>query len=135
MSKNSPVETALQKKKMIDALEANFGSVTKAAKVAGITPRTHYRWVQEDREYGYQSESIKDICYKKIKDKLLETALKQIEKGDSTVLNKLLSIYFKHVPFEIQKVNMYNNVPIRATVKWVDTPQDPRREGYVKPEE
>ena len=135
MGTNSATATALQKKRMIDALEANMGSVTKAAKAVKISPRTHYRWVNEDREYALQSESIKDICYKKIKDKLLEKALAQIEKGEASVLNKMLGIYFKHIPDDMQKVNMYNSVPIRATVKWVSTPQDPRREGYVKPEE
>jgi len=134
MGKNSPAVTAALKVRMIKQLEANFGNVTAAAEAAKITPRTHYQWLKEDREYATQSESIKEICYKKIKDKLLEKAFKMIDEGNATVMNKMLAIYFKHVPDEMQKVNLYNNVPIRATVKWVNTPQDPKRIGEVVPD-
>ncbi len=134
MSKNSVEETALQKKKMIDALEANFGSVTKAAIEVKITPRTHYRWLKEDREYAEQTEDMRDISFRKIKDTLFQKALTMIDKGDASVLNKMLTIYFKNIPEEMKIAARNHNVLPRVAIKWVSTPQDPRREGYVKPE-
>ncbi len=134
MGTNSAVVVALQKKKMIDALEANFGSVTKAAKDVKITPRTHYRWLREDREYAEQTEDMRDIAFRKVKDTLFQKALTMIDKGDASVLNKMLTIYFKNVPEEMKIAARNHNVLPKVSIKWVSTPQDPRREGYVKPE-
>ncbi|HTA28177.1 MAG TPA: phBC6A51 family helix-turn-helix protein [Bacteroidia bacterium] len=134
MSKNSAMETAMQKKAMIDALEANFGSVTKSAKEVKIDPRTHYRWLREDREYAELAEDMRDISFRKVKDTLFQKALTMIEKGDASVLNKMLTIYFKNVPEEMKIAARNHNVLPKVSIKWVSTPQDPRREGYVKPE-
>jgi hypothetical protein len=134
MGKNSPVVTANLKKAMIDALEANFGNITAAAKAAKITPRTHYQWIKEDREYAEQTEDMRDISFRKVKDTLFQKALAMIEKGDASVLNKMLTIYFKNVPEDMKIAARNHNVLPKVSIKWVSTPQDPRREGYVKPE-
>ena len=124
MGKNSAAATAIQKKAMIDALEANFGNATKAAVAAHIKPRTHYRWLKEDEDYANEAENMKDLCYRKVKDNLLENALKKIDKGDSAVLNKMLGIFFKKMPEEMDRVRRFNDVPFRLKIKVAPHPQD-----------
>ncbi len=124
MAKNTEMQTAAQKKEMINALEANFGNVTASTKVVGITPRTHYRWLKEDPEYASAAENMRDLCYRKVKDNLLEQALKKIGSGDTSVLNKMLSIYFKNLPDEMRSASSFNNVPIRVGVKYIKTREE-----------
>ena len=124
MSKNSPVETAVQKKEMIDALESNFGNVTIAARVVGITPRTHYRWLKEDDAYSTEAENIKDICYRKIKDGLIQKALMKIEKGSTRVLLKMLGIFLKKMPEEMERASRINNVRLVPKIKYVTTREE-----------
>lgn len=106
---------------MINALEANFGNVTAAAKVVKITPRTHYRWLKEDTEYAEEAENMKDISFRRIKDNLLEKALKMIDNGDSGVLGKMIAVYFKNIPQEMLVASRYNNVRLQARIKYIDT--------------
>jgi predicted transcriptional regulator len=124
MTKNSPVETAVQKKEMIDALESNFGNVTIAARVVGITPRTHYRWLKEDDAYSTEAENIKDICYRKIKDGLIQKALMKIEKGSTRVLLKMLGIFLKKMPEEMERASRINNVRLVPKIKYVATREE-----------
>jgi|SRR6185312_3982110 len=115
MSKSSEEVTAIHKKEMINALEANMGNVTAAAQVVGITPRTHYIWLKQDDEYADAAENMKDICYRRVKDSLIEKALSKIEKGDTAVLMKMLSIYLKKLPDEMERAARINNVPFNKS--------------------
>lgn len=124
MGKNSEMATAIQKKEMINALEACYGNVTAAAKMVGITPRTHYNWAHEDGEYCAHTERMKDICFRKIKDVLLAHALKKVESGNITVLNKLLSIYMKNLPEEIDKASRQHNPGTRAIMKYIGSREE-----------
>lgn len=121
MGTNSEQATAIQKKEMINALEANFGNVTQAAKAVGITPRTHYRWLKEDEEYADAAENMRDICYRRVKDNLLEKALDKIEKGDTAILSKMLSIYLKKLPEEMDRASRQNNVRLVPKIRYVET--------------
>ena len=125
MGHNSEAVTAIKKKEMINALENSFGNVTAAAKKVGITPRTHYTWLKEDDEYADAAENMKDISYRRVKDSLVEKALNMVEKGDTTVLLKMLSIYLKKLPEEMERAARINNVPlVRARIKYVDTREE-----------
>jgi hypothetical protein len=124
MGTNSEAVTAILKKEMINALEANFGNVTAAAKVVKITPRTHYRWLKEDMEYAEEAENMKDISFRRIKDNLLEKALKMIDNGDSGVLGKMIAVYFKNIPQEMLVSSRYNNVRLQARIKYIDTREE-----------
>lgn len=94
---------------MIDALEANFGNITAAAKQAEISVRTHYKWLKEDEAYENEVINIKDISFGKVKESLLEKALKLVDNGNTAVLNQLLRIYFKKLPEEIQATSTMND--------------------------
>jgi hypothetical protein len=122
MGKNSAITTDILKEKMIDALEASFGNVSQAAKSAGIDPRTHYRWMKEDPNYANHAENMKDICFRKIKDNLLEKALMMIDKGNPAILSKMLGIYFKKLPDEMSRLSRHNDVPLRVGINYVKSP-------------
>jgi len=124
MGKNSSPATAIRKEAMIKALEANYGNVSVAAKAVNIYASTHYRWLTEDHEYAQKAENMRDICFRKAKDSLLETAFKKIEQGDSAVLNQLLRIYLKKLPEEMEKVSHYNNVRTKVLIKVAPHPND-----------
>jgi hypothetical protein len=124
MNKNSLIVTAKQKQRMIIALEANFGNVTKAAKIAGITPRTHQRWVKEDGDYEDEVGSIKDLGLKGMKDNLIDLAMKKAQQGNIAVLNKMLGIFLKDMPEEMKDLNQYNKIPFRVKVKVAPHPND-----------
>jgi hypothetical protein len=108
MGRNSQQATAIKKQAMIDALEANFGNITAAAKHAEIDVRTHYKWLKEDEAYEYEVVNIKDISFGKVKENLLEKALKLVDNGNTTVLNQLLRIYFRNLPEEMQTTSNMN---------------------------
>lgn len=121
MGTNSAEATAMLKTQMIDALEANFGSVTVAARLIGITPRTHYRWLKEDDAYADEAENIRDISYRKIKEGLVQKAWMKIEKGNTTVLNKMLGIFLKKLPEEMDRASRLNNVRLVPKIRYVNT--------------
>jgi DNA-binding protein Fis len=127
MTKNTLTETATKKAVMLTAIEANYGNITRAAAMAKITPNTHYVWLKEDRGYADQAENMKDLGFRKIKDNLLDMSMKMAEKGNVTVLNKLLGIYFKGVPEEISKASRHNNVPLRMGINFVSTREEAER--------
>lgn len=114
---------------MIDALEINFGNVTAAAKAVKISARTHYVWLKQDRDYANQAENMRDISFRKLRDKLIAAALKKIDKGDSAVLNKMLAIYLKNTPLEMLRASTENNVPMQVRIRYVDKPEDIMGEG------
>jgi len=135
MSKKSVFDTAKQKEIMINALEANYGNVRAAAKVAKINARTHYKWRKEDNEYDNNTNSIKDISYRGLKEHLIDKAMRKVDKGDTAVLNKMLGIFLKDLPEEMRILRRCNDIPPRATVRFISTPLDPRRTDHLSPEE
>lgn len=114
--------TATQKELMLKYLEVFSGNITEAAKKAGITSRTHYLWIKADPQYGDNVQNVRDICFRNSKEKLISFAMKRIEEGNTTVLNKMLGIYLKDLPDEMKSLNHHHHVPLRAVFKYVDKP-------------
>ncbi len=135
MGQSSYNATKRKKELMLHSLEANFGNVWKASKLIKIATSTHYRWMKEDSDYENAVENMRDISFRNIKDHLLDAAMKQVDKGNVQVLNRLIGVFFKNTPEEMKIVSKNNNLKVRASIKWVSTPQDPRMPGYVKPTE
>jgi len=109
MGRNTRKATEAKKQAMIDALEANSGNITAAAKQVEISVRTHYKWLKEDEAYENEVINIKDISFGKVKESLLEKALKMVDSGNTAVLNQLLRIYFKKLPEEIATTSIQND--------------------------
>ena len=121
MGKNGELATAAQKGKMLEAIEACFGSINKAAGMAGIHVATHYRWLKEDPGYADQADYMKDVSFRKVKDKLLDKALEKIDKGDTFILSRMMTIYFKNIPGEMDRVSYHNNVRLVPKIRYIDT--------------
>lgn len=111
-----------QKERMITALEANRGNVCKAAKLAGIDARTHYRWRKEDERYEDRTDNLKDLCYRDIKESLIDKGLEMAQKGSERVLIKMLGLFLKDLPEEMKALNRMNNVPLLPKINYVDKP-------------
>ncbi|HTB33031.1 MAG TPA: hypothetical protein VK808_13460, partial [Bacteroidia bacterium] len=57
--KSSPMSTIQRQQRMLRALRAYNGIVTRSAKAAGITSQTHYNWIREDETYQKNVAAIK----------------------------------------------------------------------------
>jgi hypothetical protein len=121
MNKRNLETTEKMKALMLSAIEASYGNIRNAAKLAKIDAATHYRWLKEDREYAVKSESMKDISFRNRKDSLMDMAFSMAEKGNTAIVNKLLGIYFKKLPEEIEKYSRHNNVPLMVKITPVDS--------------
>jgi hypothetical protein len=70
------------KEKMLKALSENYGFVSTAAEIVGISRHTHYKWLREDPIYA---EAVEMIHEKKLDD--VECKLMQhIESGSETAV-------------------------------------------------
>jgi hypothetical protein len=112
MGTNSKEQTAIQKEAMLNALEAFDGNVKNAALDAKISERTHYRWCREDNNYNNAVGSLIDIRLRHAKEMILDKALLKIEAGDSAILNKMLTIFYKNfTDYEQRHYNNFNDNP------------------------
>lgn len=65
-----------KKKWMYEALKAQLGVVTAAAKQVGINRSTHYDWLKEDENYKKWIEELPDITLDAVEQALLKNILK-----------------------------------------------------------
>ena len=119
MEKRNLNRTEKQKQDMLHAIELTGGNIKQAASNIGITARIHYMWIKEDREYGENVERVRDICFRNAKEQLMVAAMKKIEEGNTAVLNKMLGIFYKNFPLELQQLSKYNNLPFKTVIKYV----------------
>ncbi len=134
MSKD-PHEILRQKSVMINALEAHYGNVRKAAKIAGICTQTHYRWRKEDRDYERKTDNLRDIGFRDMKENLIEQGLKMVAKGNAAVLMKMMGIFLKDLPEEMKTISRCNNIPLLPKIRYIDTREQAeeimRRQGEM----
>jgi hypothetical protein len=70
------------KKAMLKALETSLAVVTTASALADVSRATHYRWMQEDKDYADAVNDLQEVALD-----FAESALqKQIAKGDTTAI-------------------------------------------------
>lgn len=62
MAKSNLTKSDTLKKAMIAALEKSLGVVSSAAKVAGISRDTHYRWIKDDEDYANQVNDLSEVA-------------------------------------------------------------------------
>ncbi len=55
-------KTDINKKAMIEALEASLGIVTTACKKVGISRETHYKWLREDEAYSAAVSDLENVA-------------------------------------------------------------------------
>ena len=65
-------KTQLQKEAMLSALESQLGIVSSACGIVGISRQTHYRWLDEDKDYAREVKDLKNFALDFAESKLLE---------------------------------------------------------------
>lgn len=79
MAKKNLTKSDTLKKAMIAAMEKSLGVVSSAAKQAGISRDSHYRWMKEDEEYAAAIYDLSEVALD-----FAETALhRQIQSGNT----------------------------------------------------
>lgn len=62
---------ASQKRFLEALIKSNF-KVLRAARLAGIDPRTHYRWLKSDEVYQKKFEEVRILRFFYVEEKLIE---------------------------------------------------------------
>lgn len=75
-------KTDINKKAMIEALEASLGIVTTACKKVGISRETHYKWLREDEAYSTAVAELENVALDYAESKLHS----QIKKENATAI-------------------------------------------------
>lgn len=68
------------KKRMFLAAYCEYGTITKAAQVAGIDRGTHYHWMEDDEEYPAWFEKAEQLASEKIEAEIKRRAIDGILK-------------------------------------------------------
>lgn len=76
----------------IKALELSLGVVTVAAKIAGVTARSHYKWLKSSPEYAAAVEEVRDRADDFVESKLFEI----IKNGDTSAVIYYCKTRLKH---------------------------------------
>lgn len=85
-------KVAENKKKLLEKLHSSLGIVSTACESIGISRRTFYNYLEQDKDFA---ENVKQIEERQID--FVETALLQnIKKGDSTAIIFYLKTKAKH---------------------------------------
>jgi hypothetical protein len=110
--KSSQFGTIQRQERMLKALLAYHGIVTRAAAAAGITPTSHYNWYREDQDYQNKVNSIKFQCHEEFKELVMQAVRKKIEEGNTTII----ALCYKQVCLKEQE-NMQNLTPYKPVFK------------------
>lgn len=86
------VDTKKNKDAMIAALESTLGVVTPACRKTGVSPATHYKWMNNDEEYKAAVLATKDIALDFAESQLHQ----QIKSGNPTSTIFYLKTQGKH---------------------------------------
>ena len=65
-------KTEDNKSKMLKALEQYYGIVTTSCQSVGISRITHYRWLEEDKDYKAKVQDIKNSAIDFVESKLFD---------------------------------------------------------------
>ena len=109
---------------MLVALEASLGIVSTACREVGIARQTHYRWLDEDKEY---KEAVEDISEMAID--VAESSLhKLIKAGDTTAIIFYLKTKGKKRGF-VEKSELDLRTPEGITIVYEDQPGNAPLDG------
>lgn len=109
---------------MLVALEASLGIVSTACREVGISRQTHYRWLDEDKEY---KEAVEDISEMAI-DVAESNLHKLIKGGDTTAIIFYLKTKGKKRGF-VEKNELDLRTPEGITIVYEDQPGNAPLDG------
>jgi hypothetical protein len=103
------------KKALIEALEKSLGVVTTACKAVSLDRTTHYRYLQDDKDYAAAVKDIEEVAVDFVESKLHS----QINKGDTTACIFYLKTKGKHRGY-IEKQEIDHSGGVQVTFREVD---------------
>jgi len=80
---------------MIEALKTSFGIVTRAAKLAEISPESHYLWLKADAEYAQSCIEAVQLAKDHRLDILEQLAMKRSMEGSDSMIQFQLKMLGK----------------------------------------
>ena len=107
--KSSPMSTIQRQQRMLRALRACNGIVTRSAKAAGITSQTHYNWIREDETYQKNVAAIKFECFEDFKDLVMEAVIKKVKQGNTTIIALCYKTVLAEQAETLQKLSPYRD--------------------------
>lgn len=102
------------KKAMLAALEKSLGVVTTAANNVGITRKTHYDWLRNDKEYAEQVKALEDMVLDFAESQLH----KQVNEGNTTATIFLLKTKGKKRGYVERQEIMHEGGVTSTLVEW-----------------
>jgi hypothetical protein len=102
------------KKAMLAALEKSLGVVTTAANNVGITRKTHYDWLRNDKEYAKQVEDLENMVLDFAESQLH----KQVNEGNTTATIFLLKTKGKKRGYVERQEIMHDGGVTSTLVEW-----------------
>ena len=112
------------KKAMVEALEQSLGIVTAAAKNVGISRKTHYEWLKDDKDYAAAVAALENVALDFAESKLHNL----IKNGDTTATIFYLKTKGKGRGYVEPRHHILSgdeNAPIAiTTIKFVDGEND-----------
>lgn len=108
------------KKAMLSALEKSLGVVTTAANNVGITRKTHYEWLQKDKEYAEQVKALEDMVLDFAESQLH----KQVNEGNTTATIFLLKTKGKKRGYVERQEIMHEGGVTSTLVEWKPADQN-----------
>jgi hypothetical protein len=120
--KTETVNTMHQQQRMLKALAAHYGIVSRACKATGISRQTHYNWYSENEAYRERVDTLKFECHEEFKDIIMQAVIKKINEGNTTII----ALCFKAICLKdaetMERLNPYK-ARIQAAIKVVPHPQ------------
>ena len=135
MAKSDQLSTIHRQQRMLKALSAHYGIVTRAAKAAGITPQTHYNWYRGDEQYAEQVNLIKYECHENFKNLVMDAVIKKVNEGNTTIIAMCYKSLFKDLPERMERGSPFRarpKVAIRVQSKPIEYAKDPMTQEAVR---
>jgi len=122
--KSSAVNTMHQQARMLKALEASYGNVSRAAKATRITRQTHYNWYRQDEAYAEKVNLLKHECHEEFKDLVREGIRKKVIEGNTTILALCYRTLFNEKVMANEEIHNPFRERLRAKIRYVDLPPE-----------
>jgi hypothetical protein len=118
---SSAINARQKQEAMLKALQAENGSVRRAAKAARISPQSHYNWYKSSAAYRDGVDTIRYQLYEEYKELVLEAVLEKIKEGNVAVINRSFQAFFAGWVEQMERANPYKP-RLTAEIKYVDLP-------------
>jgi hypothetical protein len=132
--KSETINITQQQQRMLKALAAHYGIVSRACKATGISRQTHYNWYSENEAYRERVDTLKFECHEEFKDLIMQAVIKKIKEGNTTIIALCFKTACAKDAECMERLNPYKEritaaikiVPHPQGVNWADDPYTQR---------